>query len=667
MYNDSLLLASGLHLYPELHNPPPDGWLEKLETRLSGAIGRTVRAHKWYLHRLLASVNQQAAHYDKLTLTELREGARELRKELRGQGFRDDLIARAFALVRATAHLTLGMRHFDSQVLGGLVMLKGMVAEMSTGEGKTLTATLTACTAAIAGVPVHVITVNDYLAQRDAENMMPIYAALGVTVGIVQSEMTPEQRQQSYRCDVTYCTNKDVVFDYLRDRILLRNESSPLFLQMRKLYGSDERFGKLLLRGLHFAIVDEADSVLVDEARTPLVISATTEGNEEIKVLRQAIELGGRMVLNEDFKIVENGTRVELTRECKDCLQEDVEELGGLWSGKLFREEMLTQALTALHLFHRDEHYLVRDDKVQIIDEHTGRVMADRSWEKGLHQLIELKEDCEVTGGRESLARISYQRFFRRYLHLSGMTGTAREVAGELAYVYDLPVVRIPTHKPEQRRNLPGRYFHSEAQKWQKIGQRVQELNQKGCPVMLGTRSVAASELASNTLSALGLEHRVLNAKQDLEEAEIVSQAGNLGTITVATSMAGRGTDIKISPEVESIGGLHVILSERYDSKRNDRQLAGRCARQGDPGCFETFGSLDDALMRSSWFSNHPWLLQVVRFLIGARFLPLRWIAPLMLRMAQRRVEKMHSRIRKELLEIDDRMSQNLAFSGEGE
>lgn len=664
MYSDSLLFSSGLHLYPELNTPLPDGLLEKIETAVSGTVDRALRGHSWGVKRLLARVNAHAAEHDAMTLTELREAARTMRKCLRSDGFRDEHVARTFALVRATANLTLGMRHFDSQVMGGLVMLKGMIAEMNTGEGKTLTATLTACTAAIAGVPVHVITVNDYLARRDAENMEPIYQALGLTVGVVQADMQPEQRQLAYRCDVTYCTNKDVVFDYLRDRILLRNESSPLFLQMRKLYGNDPRFQKLLLRGLHFAIVDEADSVLVDEARTPLVISATAEGGEEIKVLGQAIAIAKQLNLDQEYKIVDNGTRVMLTRRGKDLIKEEGALLAGIWNGTLFQEEMITQALTALHLFRRDEHYLVRDGKVQIIDEHTGRVMEDRSWEKGLHQLIELKEECEITGNRESLARISYQRFFRRYLHLSGMTGTANEVAGELGSVYGLPVVRIPTHKPSRRKNYPQQFFATENRKWQAIGARVKELHAQGCPVMLGTRSVAASEVASAILTQMGLEHRVLNAKQDDEEAEIVSHAGEARMITVATSMAGRGTDIKISPEVHALGGLHVILSERYDSKRIDRQLAGRCARQGDPGGFEAYGSLEDALMKSSWFSGKSRLWQLV---IRSQLLPIRWIGPKLIRLSQRRVERMHSKIRKELLNIDDRMNQNLAFSGQQE
>jgi preprotein translocase subunit SecA len=663
MYNESALLASVLHLYPEKENPLQESWLAKAEAYCAVFVEK-LRANPWYLQRMVRRINDHAGRFDAMALPEIGEAARQLRRELRSGGFRPEHVAKAFALIRAASHLTIGMRHFESQLKGGLVLLKGMVAEMNTGEGKTLTATLASCTAALAGIPVHVVTVNDYLAKRDAEIMSPLFEALGLTVGVVQSGMEAPERQAAYRCDITYCTNKDIVFDYLRDRIVLRNQSSSMSLQMKKLYGNDASFNKLLLHGLPFAIVDEIDSVLVDEARTPLIISATVNSGEEIKILQQALDIAQKLELDRDFSIADHGTRIVLNERGRAAIERHAKPLSGVWNGALFRDETVSQALSALHLFRKDVHYLMRDGKVQIIDENTGRVMEDRSWERGLHQLIELKENCETTNRREPLARISYQRFFRRYLHLSGMSGTAQEVAGELGAVYGLPVVRIPSHKPNRRQYFPDHVFQTEEGKWQAIIDRIEELHKQGRPVMLGTRSVAASERASALLTERGLAHRVLNAKQDSEEADIVAMAGEIGRITVATSMAGRGTDIKISEEAEALGGLHVILSERYDSKRIDRQLEGRCARQGDPGSFESFLSLQDALVTVNWKGGR---LRLLKQLLSLRILPLRWVGTAVIRGGQRKVEKMHARIRKDLLIIDDKMAQNLSFSGQQE
>jgi preprotein translocase subunit SecA len=324
----------------------------------------------------------------------------------------------------------------------------------------------------------------------------------------------------------------------------------------------------------------------------------------------------------------------------------------------------VTQALTALHLFVRDDHYLVREGKIQVIDEHTGRVMADRSWGQGLHQLIESKEGCEITPRKEPLARISYQRFFRRYLRLSGMTGTGAEVAGEFGTVYGLPVVRVPTHRPSKRIYRPDRIFQTEQEKWQAIADRVAELNARGVPVLLGTRSVAASEVASGLLAARGLEHTVLNAKQDEEEAQIVAGAGAVGRITVATNMAGRGTDIQLLPEVSDLGGLHVILSERYEAGRIDRQLAGRCARQGDPGTFEAILSLEDPVLDPFRGGLLDWLVR--RFVLPG--VPGEAACKrLLIRFAQYRTERMQSRVRKNLLKTDKQMGDILSFSGRPE
>jgi len=653
-------------LYPERAEPTEPGWLEEQAEQHIGAVLRRARAWRVRHTGIATLVRQAEPDYASLDADGLRAAARDLSRLLRRDGLRRPLAARAFALAGCAAHRTLGMRPYDVQLLGGWVLLQGMVAEMQTGEGKTLTATLPACAMALAGVPVHVITVNDYLVRRDAEHMRPVYEALGLTVGVVTEDQQPDERRAAYACHIVYATNKTIVFDYLRDRILLAGKTDGLRLQVDRLAGAQSRVRRLLLRGLSFAIVDEADSVLVDEARTPLIISAPSDASEEAMVAEQGLALARRLREDTDYTLRLDQRKAELTDTGRRAVASLCADLGGVWAGLLRREELAVQALSALHLFHRDEHYLVRDDKVQIVDEYTGRVMADRSWERGLHQLIEAKEGCAVTAQREPLARISYQRFFRRYLHLSGMTGTAREVRGELGFVYALPVVAVPTHRPGRRQVLPERVYRTEAAKWQAIGARVAEAHRSGRPVLLGTPSVAASERASAMLTERGLSHQVLNAKQDSDEAALVAAAGEPGRITIATNMAGRGTDIKLADGAAAAGGLQVILSERHDSKRIDRQLAGRCARQGDPGLFEAVLSLEDGLLRqlgrrtiAAWLGR--WLQQ------GPADQPVGQTGVWLIRHAQRRVERAHSRVRRALLKLDRQVSKLLAFSGRPE
>jgi preprotein translocase subunit SecA len=640
------------------------GWLDRTATHLAGALAHRVQAWSRRWDRLLLPAASHGRALDGLGDREIREIGEDLRLRLRREGFQDDLVARSFALVREAARRTIGQRHYDVQLIGGWVLLCGMVAEMETGEGKTLTATLAASTAALAGIPVHIVTVNDYLAKRDAEWMGPVYRALGLTVGLITHGMTSEARRAAYACDVTYCTNKEVTFDYLRDRIALGGQPGRIHLQLERLYGQHARVRQLAHRGLCYAIVDEADSVLVDEARTPLIISSGDGDASERQVWEAALAIADRMEPASDFVIEERERAVRLTPGGEARLEDLARPLGGLWAGRHRREELVRQALTAQHLFVRDKHYLVRDGKVQIIDEFTGRVMADRSWEHGLHQLIEAKEACPVTSQKDPLARISYQRFFRRYLRLAGMTGTAREVAGELWSVYRLPVVRVPTNRPLIRQGHPGRMFPTAGLKWRAVLERIARLHGEGRPVLVGTRSVAASEHLSGLLTAAGLPHQVLNARQDSQEADIIARAGEPGRITVATNMAGRGTDIRLAPGVAQRGGLHVIATERHEAGRIDRQLFGRCGRQGDPGSYEVIVSLEDELV--TVYAGRLW-----RWVGRLTSRPGRTLAPrigrLVFRRAQRAAERLHSRVRRELLKSDEHLETALAFSGRGE
>lgn len=635
--------------------------LEKFAWRCYGIVSNPWLARRSKFSSIVPAVHDIAKTLTKLSDQKLRTHVHNLRFGLRSQGFNPTLVAHSFALIREVAGRTIGMRHFDSQLLGGYVILSCSIAEMQTGEGKTLTATLPAATAAIAGVPTHVVSVNDYLTQRDASEMDPIYRFLGLSVGCVVSEVPHEERKQHYACDVTYCCNKDLTFDYLRDRMVLGAAPSNVMLQSEPLFTGQLRTHQLMQRGLHYAILDEADSVLVDEARTPLIISAAKAGDHQLEFMQQAHDIANTLTDGVDYKINRQGRYVLITNIGRARVAEISAHYGPLWSGKIRREEALHQALTAQHLFKRDEHYLVADGKIQIIDEHTGRIMPDRSWERGLHQLIEIKEGCEPTDQRETLAKLSYQRFFSRYLKLSGMTGTAKEVKTELWDVYGLRVVRIPTNKPCRRRVRKPIITVSEQQKWRRVMQLIQATYDKGAPMLVGTRSVAASQHLAELLDEAHLPYRLLNAKTQTEEANIVAEAGQSARITIATNMAGRGTDIKLSREAKQRGGLHVILTERFEAGRIDRQMAGRCARQGDPGVYCEILSLEALKELNLFFRS----LQRLSVICRKSHLPFAgWFGAKVIKLWQLKTEKTHYKIRKRLLVSDDQQNQLLSFSG---
>jgi preprotein translocase subunit SecA len=663
MYSSASTLTA-LAVYPERQEKPP-GWLDRTGLALSGMIAPWTRPRPARFEWIAARVKEHAPSMEKLADDEILPLARTLGQRLRREGFTEELVGRTFALVREVAGRRLGMRHFDVQLIGGLVLLKGMVAEMETGEGKTLTATLAACTVGLAGTPVHIVTVNDYLAVRDADWMRPVYEALGLTVGTIKHGLEPAARRAAYGCHITYCTNKEVTFDYLRDRIVLKDRPGQARLQLERFYGGNSRVQRLLLRGLYFAIVDEADSVLVDEARTPLIISAEAKDCTEQAVYQEAFDVARELISPDDFVVLVRERTVELTAAGRSQIEGFSWREARGWTTKRQREELVRQALVALNLYRLDEQYIVSDGKVQIVDEYTGRVMPDRSWERGLHQLIEIKEACEMTGRKETQARISYQRFFRRYLRLSGMTGTAREVAGELWSVYSLRVVSIPTNRPMLRIYLPERIYATAHDKWGAVVKTASDIHRVGRPVLIGTRSVAASEHLSGLLTSAGMEHRVLNARQDKEEADIIAQAGRAGCITVATNMAGRGTDIRLDPGIAELGGLHVIATERHEAGRIDRQLFGRCGRQGDPGMCEALVSLEDELI--TLLAGR--LLRRVALLLpgsfGSRSSSL--MKKLLFRKAQGSAERLHARMRRNLFKMDEQMDDSLAFSGRPE
>ena len=509
----------------------------------------------------------------------------------------DDLLPEAFATVREAAKRELGMEHFPVQLIGGIVLHQGRIAEMRTGEGKTLVSTCPAYLNALAGNGVHVVTVNDYLAKRDSEWMGRVHRYLGLTVGTVLNEMSTEERQAAYACDITYVTNNELGFDYLRDNMAI--------------YKSQQ-----VLRGLNYCIIDEVDSVLIDEARTPLIISGqsgkSTKLYELCDILAQQLERGEESaefskinaILREeieetgDFIVNEKEKTVNLTQQGVEKVEKYFHIQNLADAENLEIQHNIILALRAHNLMFRDKDYVVKDDEVLIVDEFTGRIMNGRRYSDGLHQAIEAKEHVQVKRESRTLATITFQNFFNKFKKKAGMTGTAQTEEKEFRNIYSMDVIQIPTNRPVQRIDLDDAVYKSKKEKFQAVVDEIQAIHETGAPVLVGTIAIETSELLSSMLRKRGIKHNVLNAKFHEQEAAIVAEAGVHGAVTIATNMAGRGTDIKLDDEAKAAGGLHIVGTERHESRRIDNQLRGRAGRQGDPGQSQFFISLEDDLMR---------------------------------------------------------------------
>ncbi|HKD37758.1 MAG TPA: preprotein translocase subunit SecA [Pirellulales bacterium] len=536
-----------------------------------------------------------------LSDNELRKRSLSLRYRAKSREPLTRIMPEAYALVREAAVRTIGQRHFDVQVLGGIALHHRSIAEMQTGEGKTLTATMPLYLAALSGHGVHLATVNDYLAERDANWMGPIYRLLGLTVGVVLTPMNTAQRRENYACDITYGTAKEFGFDFLRDRLLLRRTSEGQTDLMAHMLGhhSDSSGDKPVQRPPHFALVDEADSVLIDEARTPLIISAlpTEDEKAEVELYRWSAEAVKQFLEEEHYTYDHEKKTAELTATGRRLVR-NLPRTPALQSvGMLRLYDFIERAIRADRAFFLDREYVVRKGEIVIVDEFTGRMSEGRKWRDGLHQAIEAKEGVEVTIATGHAARVTIQDYFLRYPHLAGMTGTALDSARELYKIYRLRVIPIPTNRPPIRQRLTDRIFGTADAKWEAIVQDVKRIHGEGRPVLIGTRSIDKSEHLSQLMVAAGIPHQVLNARQVAAEAEIIAHAGEVDRVTVSTNMAGRGTDIRLGEGMTEIGGLHVILTEMHDAARVDRQLAGRCGRQGDPGTFCQFLALDDDIL----------------------------------------------------------------------
>lgn len=636
-------------------------WWDKLGRHIETALRPAIRDLTRSDHAFARRVIRQGRKLEGLSNSDLTHAAQALRPALLREGLRGRAAVTAFALAREASFRVLGFRHHPVQIMGAARIMQGALVEMATGEGKTATTVLAAATVALAGIPVHVLTVNEYLRARDYETLAPIYVLLGLRPAEVDPDLDDSAKARAYAAEICHVTHKTLVFDYMRARLGQPALTSAQRLAVARLGGMDTGAGRTGPRALGFAIVDEADSVLIDEAQTPLIIAASEARNREDDC-RLALHLAKLLQTGHDFTIRADARRIDLTDAGKRAIGRAVAQHSGLWVVPRAREELLTQALSALHLYQRDQHYILSEGKVQIVDEFTGRILADRQWQAGLHQMIETREGLELSDERNTLAQITFQAFFRRYLWFGGMSGTLAEVARECQRVYDRRVTRVPTHRRSRRRNLGTRLVRTEDAKLRLVAIRAQKMAQRRKrPVLIGTRSVDVSERLSAVLASRGVAHQVLNARQDSEEAAIIAGAGTAGQITIATNMAGRGTDIKLAPEAHAAGGLHVILTEFHESRRVDRQLFGRSARQGDPGSIETVVALSDAL--PARFA--AWAVGLIARLVPpimGRYPG--FLAELLRAIAQARAERLARRNRAATLRRSEKLESLLAFTG---
>jgi preprotein translocase subunit SecA len=586
------------------------------------------------LRKTAERVNALEPSIAPLSDDQLRGKTAEFRARLERGETLDALLPEAFAVVRETGKRVLGMRHFDVQIMGGQALHEGNVAEMRTGEGKTLVATLPVYLNALTGKGVHLVTVNDYLAKRDAEWMSPIYEALGMSVGVIQHDLDNVARKAAYDCDITYVTNNEVGFDYLRDNMA---------------WSLDQ----MVQRHLNFAIVDEVDSILIDEARTPLIISG--QGHDATELYAQFAKVIPRLVKDEDFTVDEKAHAVPIT-EAGVAKVEKMLGVTNLYDQRnLELTHQLNAALKAWHLFHRDQQYIIKEGEIVIVDEFTGRLMYGRRYSDGIHQAIEAKEGLDVRSEDQTLATITFQNYFRLYDKLAGMTGTAKTEEREFREIYGLSVVVMPTNRPIKRKDSQDIVYRTEEAKFNAVIDDIIAEHEKGRPVLVGTRSIEKSERLAMMLRRRGIECSVLNAKYHEQEAQIIKDAGVYGAVTIATNMAGRGVDIKLGEGVPEAGGLHIIGTERHESRRIDNQLRGRAGRQGDPGTTRFYIALDDEIMRLFGAERIQKMMDFVKFTDET---PIEaGILSRSIENAQSKVENHNYEIRKSVLEYDDVMN----------
>lgn len=569
----------------------------------------------------------------------------------------------AQACVGEAIYRIFGFYPHDVQYLGARVLLGGQLAEMQTGEGKTIVAAIAATIAAASGAAVHVLSTNEYLATRDCEEMKPLFDFFTISSGFVSSEMEVEERQQQYLQQICYVSASELVFDVLKDELNIANNETRVKASLNRfVHNVAKSSNHHIVPALHFCIVDEADSVLIDEASTPLIISQESESIMEESVLRWALYEANSLRENQDFIIDLVNNDIELLKSFDNHIFSPPKDAKPMWHTRAWQKLILKKALNALHLFHLDEHYILEDEKVVIVDESTGRPMPDRSWEQGLHQLIEIKEGLVISNTRQTIAQITFQRFFKRYILLAGLTGTAAEVGREMWNVYELKVCIIPPNRKNLRKKTSTKCHLYQDNKWASVADEAIKIAKNGQPVLIGTRSVESSEKVLESINRTdnkeGLTIHILNARQNEQEANIVEKAGVSGTITIATNMAGRGTDIKLDEKAGKSGGLHVILTEHHDSKRIDRQLIGRSARQGNHGSYQEIVCFNDALL----FANKN-IWQIIGRNIPFSMIKT-WLYKRAMRTAQNRAQQRQYEIRMNTLKQDRTRQKQIGFIG---
>lgn len=597
--------------------------------------------------------------FSTLSEEELTTALQQSHLALKRRKISNEQLNRALACVVEACYRTLKMRPFEVQIMGALALYQNYVIEMKPGEGKTLTAGLAGVLNGWRGLPCHVITSNDYLAARDVETLKPLYQRCGVNVSAIVQEMSDEQRRQSYLSDVVYATSKELLADFLRDQMRLQGELDAQQLLIHTFSGKRDNAKHNVMRGLHTAMIDEADSVLGDEATTPLIISIAGQNH----LLKEAALITKSMVqkLKPDvhYTLNQRYRDIQLTPAGEKVINDLTYELPAIWRIPLWRDDLVQQALIAREFFIRERHYTIIDGKVTIVDEKTGRLMHGRTWRYGLQQAIEAKENIELSDPTETRAKLSFQRFFRLYATLSGMSGTLHGLKNELWHIYDVRIIEIPPRLPSQLTLSPEKIYPTQTEKWTAVIARIREFSLQGRPILVGTRSIADSEKLANELQALGLMCNVLNALHHEQEAKIIAQAGQPYAITIATNMAGRGTDILVNEMISDIGGLHVIATERYESRRIDWQLYGRCGRQGQNGSAEVFLSLDDELIKT--YCPHylqTFLRKIISTSLGQK------ITLHIYHRLQKKAEHVAFLSRKSMLQRDIWLSETLSFSG---
>ncbi|MFK8030206.1 MAG: hypothetical protein AB8G18_08190 [Gammaproteobacteria bacterium] len=644
-----------LNRYPERVEATPHALQAHMRT---GAVRWRARQMQHQFKRISRQLSTTATSAMALNEHRYQRRLAAIQVALREEGWTRSNLIEALGLVGAQVRSVYGFELHPEQYFGSWVMLHGMLAEMATGEGKTLVAGVCAVVAGLSGIPAHVITSNDYLVSRDASNLRPLFDAFNLTSAFVDQDSDDDQRRQAYGSDVCYVTNKQLVFDYLRDRQSCGARPSSIAARVGALNGGDATAP--LLRGLCFGIVDEADSAFIDDAITPLILSQQMTGEDGVADSITALSLASRLQDEHHYTLNTQAQQVTLTPDGLEHLTLIADGLRGKWTNSRYRVELVRQALSALYIYKRDVDYLVRDGEVVLIDQATGRLMPDRKLQHGLHQIIETKEKCELSGATRTIASLSFQSFFVRYKHLCGMTGTASEAASELSKTYGLGVVPIPTHKPTVREDQGAYFAVSETHYRELLVESVRSRIKCGQPVLIGTRSLAHSELIGEFLTEAGITHQLLNARQDADESRVVSRAGRPSVVTIATNMAGRGTDIPISNAVRMAGGLHVIVSQFNESRRVDRQLIGRCSRQGDPGSYEFIIAHDDPMLSKARKNSSKEAVSTrpEKAQSGSRALFKR------ARRAQAKLETKQRVMREQVAMSDEHMRKKLSYTG---